>query len=292
MFNRLRDILKEKIDFWGGDIRDEDVMDFGKYDLYDAIQRCDHFRLCRYTPVTYLSIRNIEKQMIHLSPNGVMNDVYEGIPNFHKSLPYYTIQKLNDLASMTCFSENKDNTLMWSHYADSHKGICIEYDFKLLKSDPLGICEHLFPICYEDSRFINRNINSLIESHEILNESICKNYIYDGDEELDDIIPLFLTKSTEWKYEEEWRIIYSKKQMYDMDDETLYSGNLQFPCIHAIYLGYRIEPNIKDHLIEIVDRLSKSEGREIHIYQAKLENDGYKILFDEINNKTHSPVTH
>ncbi|MDD3772392.1 MAG: DUF2971 domain-containing protein, partial [Weeksellaceae bacterium] len=27
-----------------------------------------------------------------------------------------------------CFSKTNNNIHMWSHYADSHKGICIEYD--------------------------------------------------------------------------------------------------------------------------------------------------------------------
>jgi hypothetical protein len=27
-----------------------------------------------------------------------------------------------------CVSTNYDDVLMWSHYADSHKGICLEFD--------------------------------------------------------------------------------------------------------------------------------------------------------------------
>ena len=26
-----------------------------------------------------------------------------------------------------CFSEKKDDILMWSHYADGHKGFCLEF---------------------------------------------------------------------------------------------------------------------------------------------------------------------
>ncbi len=29
--------------------------------------------------------------------------------------------------SVACFSEEKDNILLWAHYANNHKGICIEY---------------------------------------------------------------------------------------------------------------------------------------------------------------------
>ena len=35
---------------------------------------------------------------------------------------------------ITAFSENNKSLLMWSHYADSHKGICVEYSFDDLES--------------------------------------------------------------------------------------------------------------------------------------------------------------
>ncbi len=283
MFNELRDSLKEKFEYWGQGIRDEDVMDFSEYDLHEVIQNCQSFKLFRYMPTTYYGIRNFEKQIIHLSQNGVMNDVYEGIPNSQEDLSYFKIKKLGDLASMTCLTETNNNTLMWSHYANNHEGICVEYDLKLLQTDPFGICKHLFPIIYGDARPVNRNIHSLIDSHGALKKAIDDHYVYDGDEMLDDILPMFLTKGNEWSYEQEWRIIYTKKQMYDVDEEILYSGNLHFPCVTAVYLGYRINPEIKANLIEIADRISTAEKRKIQVYQAKLENTGYGILFDKVN---------
>jgi|GEM_PF-2473825 len=283
MFNELRNRLKEKFEYWEQDIKDEDVMDFSEYDLYEAIQNCQSFKLFRYMPSTYYSIRNFEKQIIHLSQNGVMNDVYEGIPASQDTLSYFQIRMLKDLASMTCFTETNNNTLMWSHYANNHEGICVEYDLKLLKTDPFGICKHLFPIIYSNARPVNRNIHSLIKSHYALKKAIDECYIYDGDENLNDISPMFLTKGIEWKYEQEWRIIYTKKQMYDINENVLYSENLPFPCVTAVYLGYRIDPEIKTNLIEIADRLSSTENRKIQVYQAKLENTGYSIIFDKVN---------
>ena len=41
--------------------------------------------------------------------------------------------------------------------------------------------------------------------------------------------------------------------------------------------------NIHFNLIEIADRISAAEERKIQIYQAKLENTGYGILFDKVN---------
>lgn len=283
MFNELRERLKERFEYWEQDIRDEDVMDFSTYDLHDTVQNCKSFKLFRYMPATYHSIRNFEKQIIHLSPNGVMNDLYEGIPDSQEELPYYRLKKLSDLAFMTCLTETNNNTLMWSQYADNNVGICVEYDLKLLREDPLGICKHLFPVVYGDMRPAVRDIHSLIESHCALKKAIDGYYVYDGDEMLDDILPMFLSKGNIWKHEQEWRIIFTKKQIYDVDEKILYSGNLPFPCVTAVYLGYKIDPEIRDNLIEIADRISSAENRKVEVYQAKLESLGYEVGFERIN---------
>lgn len=40
-------------------------------------------------------------------------------------------KKLLSMINITCFSENVDNFLLWSHYADSHKGLCLKFDWKI-----------------------------------------------------------------------------------------------------------------------------------------------------------------
>lgn len=38
------------------------------------------------------------------------------------------ILELEDLPRISCFSKRYDSILMWSHYASSHEGVCIEFD--------------------------------------------------------------------------------------------------------------------------------------------------------------------
>ena len=98
---------------------------------------------------------------------------------------------------------------------------------------------------------------------------------------LDDILPLFLTKGTDWEYEKEWRIIFTKKQMYDYNDSCLYGGNLLFKCITGIYLGYRIHPEVKKNIKEICERIS-SNSKVVSLYQAHLSSNTYSIEFEKI----------
>lgn len=277
----LRAKLKEVLEYWNSDIRDEDVSDFPQYYLSYAISKSNSFKLYRYMPTEYYNIRNLETQIIHLSCNGKMNDVFEGLPETSDEVSQSKLKRLEDLALMVCMSECNNSNLMWSHYARNHEGICVEYDLKRLENDPHKILNNLFPIVYRNQRHIIRNIDSLVDSHLALNKAIAEHYEYDGNECLDDILPLFLTKSLDWEYEKEWRIVYTKKQMYDVDEKELYDGNLKFECISAVYLGYRIDPTKKTHILEICGRFNEN-GQNVSVYQSKLSKTSYDIEFEKL----------
>ena len=220
--------LEEILDNWGEITTDDDVCDLPESRLKVWLAECPSFKLYRYMPPDYFNIRNIETQTIHLSCNGVMNDVFEGLPKSLDDISYTKLQDLGNLSYMACFSETNADLLMWSHYAQQHKGFCVEYDIQKMMSedcslfDPIG---HLFPIVYRNKRQPVRDIISLAQSLAVLNADIHNHNEYSGDEPLDDILPLFLIKSKDWEYEKEWRIIYSRKQMYDLDNEILYHAH-------------------------------------------------------------------
>lgn len=45
-------------------------------------------------------------------------------------VPYGSEHALqNELHGMICFSQDCNNSAMWGHYADKHKGICVEFEF-------------------------------------------------------------------------------------------------------------------------------------------------------------------
>ena len=279
-YEQLREQLQERFEYWQYDITDDDVLDFSTYDLAEFIEKSEHFYLYQYRTPKYYNIRNFEKQRIHLSENGSFNDVYEGLPTDDlKNCSSEDISNLYDLASIACFTETNNNQLMWSHYADSHKGFCVEYDLKLLPKDSLEVCKHLFPVLYGEKRIINYNLKKLNNELKELREAINKQYVYDDIEYFNNIIPLFITKGTAWAYEKEWRVIYTKKDMYEIDDDVLYSCNIPFSCISAVYLGYRIDKEVKENIIEICRRLSKE--RNISVFQEILSDDSYEIKFIE-----------
>ena len=94
-----------------------------------------------------------------------------------------------------CFSTLNDSTLMWAHYADANKGICIEYDFNTLKNNIQK--SMLFPVLYTEDPL---SLQDLFED----NKREIAEYPVDTA-----VLCSALNKNKVWKYEQEWRIVFS-----------------------------------------------------------------------------------
>src|ERR1700690_3587064 len=73
---------------------------------------------------------------------------------------------------------------MWSHYADGHRGLCLEFDTIYL---PFNDPQKLKKVIYSNDRPVLNPVEFLIKDRI-------------------EITPL-ITKSKKWKYEKEWRLI-------------------------------------------------------------------------------------
>ncbi|MBG0768305.1 DUF2971 domain-containing protein [Methanococcus maripaludis] len=227
-------------------------------------------KLYRYRKCNSEEIDTILNGDIWLSPVSELNDPFEcmikmGIPSYlerrtkldgdltpelrkkiEKTIRdnYSELKKAMDIFKkriyICCFSESKDSKLMWSHYADSHKGFCIEYDFNSEYTEE-GLKCSLFPVIYGEEIFdivpyaFEKNQNRLVHIH----------------------IAMF--KEISWKYEKEWRLIYTEALQQGR-------GNKKGPVITAIYLGAKIDENDKQILMNIANEY------DISVYQMEIED--------------------
>ena len=107
-------------------------------ELKEQINAKEKFLLYRYSVADYNNLRNLEKGRLYLTPIGNLNDIFEGIPNTEGNLETISerdLRGIRELAFLKCFSEDKNNVLMWSHYTGESKGFCLEYDLSLLETD-------------------------------------------------------------------------------------------------------------------------------------------------------------
>lgn len=134
----------------------------------------------------------------------------------------------------------KNDILMWSHYADAHHGICIEFD---LEADP-KFFEDVRPVCYREHLPC---LNLWQDSPQKKAEKSC------------------LTKSCHWSYEEEWRIIDMRNgpQVKPFAPEA----------ISAVILGCRISENDE----RMVRAWIQDRSREVEVSRANPKDDVYEI---------------
>lgn len=119
---------------------------------------------------------------------------------------------LYSLFKVCCLCTSNKNRLMWSHYADSHKGICIEYDFsERLQSD----CQPM-PVYYTNARPKFPWKVAIDPSPQTQAEATIH------------FINALLTKDEAWDYENEWRLLIKAEPNVD---------TIPAPPIKCIYLG-------------------------------------------------------
>jgi hypothetical protein len=86
-----------------------------------------------------LALWDLRNRKIKISTFQDMNDPFE-ILGGHRSDPQLVAARttlvalLNDWCGVLCFSRDWQDAMLWSHYADKHKGICIGLDVKVGKN--------------------------------------------------------------------------------------------------------------------------------------------------------------
>jgi hypothetical protein len=79
------------------------------------------------------ALDDIRKRRLKLSKLDDMNDPYEwqcvlALDEHSRQVLDKTYAQVAEKFSVQCFSRSWNNILMWSHYGDRHKGICLGFD--------------------------------------------------------------------------------------------------------------------------------------------------------------------
>jgi len=154
---------------------------------------------------------------------------------------------------MLCLSKNKNSSLMWAHYADSHKGFIIgfETEHPFFKPETGKSARGLMEIKYSEKRAV------AFPDGDALDNSLSGN----SEEELE---KFFFTKSIEWKYEKEFRIYAGTHHATDkipIKGETLYLFGFSPSCVKEVIIGSRMSLEDRQKLIKIVH--TKYPGAEL-----------------------------
>jgi hypothetical protein len=204
-----------------------------------------------------------------------------------------------ELVSLS-LSDNLHNLLMWSHYANNHKGYVIEFDEK--NSFFSKTNNYFFKIPYSNIRprltlkETKMIVNSIIETFDTKTKRDDKRFHK---------LELLFTKSIYWNEEKEWRLITLSKDAtkiinsdtnkatinFNLNRETkdIISSNylalFSIPpnSIKSIYLGCKIKPLLRREIFDILEE--NKELKHVQVFQSQVSKSDYKLDFFKIEKK-------
>ena len=217
-------------------------------------------RLSSYDEQYWVKIKNVLKN--------AANEVNQS------ALLYYQTQM-----PLVCLSEKHNNILMWSHYADNHKGFVVEYDSKSLirncnncpKKKDFRTCKDwcsttLLPIMYTNQRYDATGYITDSTIANIFNSNGLQGFWRHRDCFAQYKINIY--KHPCWNYEKEWRLqlynLNGKKEMNNVKPVAIYLGCRIAQCYEDILVKYAKEQNINvykmnEHPSKIGYKFNKKE---------------------------------
>ena len=89
-------------------------------------------RVYQFMPARY-AVEDLRKRRLKVSLLDDLNDPFEmlgarlDLPEQRKTMRAWA-KYMADTTRLLCFSRRYVNTMLWSHYADKHRGICLAFD--------------------------------------------------------------------------------------------------------------------------------------------------------------------
>lgn len=161
-------------------------------------------------------------------------------------------------------SKTSQNTVMWAHYADKHKGAVIGIDFDNVFPDtngPRGIL--MDSVSYSEHR----------PKMNILSELV-----------LEELRKTLFTKSVDWRYEEEFRTIFlvdsleklrqqGLAHLKDFKDKKTWFLRLNPVSIREVIFGLYTDKSLKSDIRKLIER---QDLQHVKLYQAE-ESETYTL---------------
>jgi len=197
-------------------------------------------------------INNIALKRIKIARILDLNDPYEllGVDQRDKQLRKAFTGFRNDMNErngLLCFSENWNNPVLWSHYADKHKGICLGFD----------VTDGMLIKAVYSNKLVPVKLDKTVKTPRFTEQFMKK---------------LLATKFSHWKYEEEYRL-YVKLDKDTMEDGLYFYNFSKYLILREIILGPRCEM-----AISTVRNLVSHYSHPVYVIKARIAFTKFKIV--------------
>ena len=227
-----------------------------RYDLFTPSNRKSLFK---YYPFNQFTLDALVNSYFYLASSEQLNDPIE--------LPYESLSSDKDNVHLkpnfrlASFSNNENSMLMWSHYAQNHTGLMVEYCFK--GELPKGV-----------------GIEKVSYSHTTKRYKEKERYLFNQ---------YMLTKNVDWSYEKEVRLFAYKrdKVYYDTATYPNRAGDKANVYISSITVGYKFPESTIKLIKNIIASLNESREEnlpKIELRKAKLSvNNFFELEYEVID---------
>lgn len=145
---------------------------------------------------------------------------------------------------VSCFSETPTNLLMWSHYADRGRGVCLEFDTSF---EPLTLARAVkYVECLPSLRV-----------SELLGLS--------GEPDAR-VVDILFMKSRAWEYEREWRVLHQH-------------AGTAFGYLAEALTGIYFGPETDFVTAEIVCQILRGQNAHVRFYSGSRSPTEFKVNF-------------
>jgi hypothetical protein len=171
-------------------------------------------------------------------------------------------EKSNELIGVLCLTEKKDNLLMWSHYADSHKGFCVKFDTSDSFFDSRRGAKDEFYHLREVKYLPERPNNTLSNMSGI---------------------DLLLLKSDVWAYENEWRfcgVLNDSDVQMNIGTTDIHLFKYPQRIVKEIIMGVNATQALEEKFKRLI---SENNGlSHVKLSKAKISETKYGLEFNDL----------
>jgi tetratricopeptide (TPR) repeat protein len=219
-------------------------------------------RLFKFSAINDNTFKTLINEELFLAqPHKDWNDPYDCNIGAWTDLAKEIFHKYARLQSFVRNKETEpqksfENMLMWSHYADSHRGICVEYEYNL--------------------NFIEKE--NQVSLHEV-------KYQNEIEIQFDELNDDFIIKSKVWTYENEARLFYFDEKI-DENTKVVKSFKDLGLSIKAVYFGSKCSLDNQKAIQTIL------QGRGIDFYKMATDAGSFVLGAEKIIQKEALEIEH
>lgn len=208
-------------------------------------------KLYKYQGTEDFRITTLENNELYFSSKDKLNDPFDLSPIYYDKNEISKM-KLCNVNEIDNILENAANNMgilslsttplnmpLWAHYADNHKGICVEYDIESIKDLDTYFKYRILKVHYISERL---DVTNILKK---LFEYIKNNDEYNQIRMAKCFYMSMTLKHKDWSYEDEWRIFMPLEECNSSSQIGRYKNPLR---ISAIYIG-------KDCICSDIDKI-------------------------------------